>query len=287
MKFIIISGLSGAGKSTALHALEDEGFYCMDNLPLEILDYLVDRTITDLLNINRNTAVCVNSASTPPPQAEQLKALLKKIRRSYSEVHVVFLEASKDSLIQRYNETKRPHPLSGDNTNLNEAIALEHRQLEGIACCADTVVSTTALNRNQLRRFIRTQFSDNDGQTLHLLLQSFGYKKAVPADSDYVFDTRCLPNPYWQPTLREKTGRDEAVIQFFEKHSRCQAMFDQLYRFIENWMPHFIEEGRKTLTVSVGCTGGQHRSVYMVEKLYKALRSNPHCTVRKHHCALH
>ena len=282
MKLIVISGLSGAGKSVALHTLEDEGFQCIDNLPLEIFEYMIGRMTQAPPRPDQKTAICIDVRSLAQ-ETSRFIALLGNLKSSKQvETNLVFIEANTETLIRRYNETRRPHPLGGADNTLQKAIAAEIAQLAEILHHADITITTTGLNQHQLRRQIRMQVCAASTR-LFLTLQSFGFKHAIPANSNHVFDVSCLPNPYWEPHLRELTGKDPRVRGFLEKHQECLEMLDAIATLISRWLPKFVAAGRKNMTVSVGCTGGQHRSVYMVERLYQSFQENPYCSVEKRH----
>ncbi len=281
MRFIVISGLSGAGKSVALHTLEDEGFQCIDNLPVEIFEYMVNRIIQTISASGQKIAISIDVRSLRH-RGNHIIELLDRLKNKNIETNLIFVDANTETLIRRYNETHRPHPLATDGRTLQEAIDAEIEYLMGISQYADTIITTTGLNQHQLRYQIRSQVCHSPNRFC-LTLQSFGFKHSIPPDSNHVFDVRCLPNPYWEPQLRELTGTDERVKKFLESHQECEKMSEQIYTFINFWLPKFAAAGRKTLAVSIGCTGGQHRSVYIVERLYQSLQNHPRCTIEKRH----
>ncbi len=286
MRLIIVSGLSGAGKSIALHALEDEGFYCIDNLPAEFMHALADKLTRGESDLGDKIAVSmdIRSLGHPPNAAVKfnLKPILTRLRRAGVDAGVVFIEADAATLLRRYGEVRRPHPLAHAGNTLEQAIKLERACLDEILMNTDLKINTTDLNHHQLGAHVRSRLCGESGKPA-LLVQSFGYKKGVPPDSDFVFDVRCLLNPYWEPQLRELTGRDAAVSEFLESDAGCNALFEQLLNFIETWFDRFAKNPRSCLTLSVGCTGGQHRSVYMVERLYAALAAQSKYRLSKHH----
>ncbi|MEQ8659547.1 MAG: RNase adapter RapZ [Gammaproteobacteria bacterium] len=265
-RFLIISGLSGAGKTVALHALEDAGYYCVDNLPVGILpqfaSYLAEH---DLPHFER-VAVGIDARNHPEAIAE-LPASLDALREQGVDAELVFIDASDETLLQRFSETRRKHPLSSDVFSLAEAIQRERALLEPIALRADLRLDTTISNVHQLRMSIRELVSGRPTGTLALQFRSFGFKRGVPSDADFVFDVRCLPNPYWETELRDLTGRDEAVRAYLEGMPTVLEMAGDIEAFLETWIARFADVNRSYLTVAFGCTGGRHRSVYMAERL--------------------
>lgn len=271
-QLVIISGRSGSGKSTALHLLEDEGFYCIDNLPVSLLPALVTQLRAEPIGESGRIAVCVD-ARNASRDLSRFQELLQKLPAEVA-VDVVYLDADDHTLIKRFSETRRRHPLSDASTALGEAIARERALLEPIAMRASLKLDTSALNVHELRGTLRARLLGRDSARLSLLFVSFGYKRGIPVDSDLVFDLRVLPNPHWQPALRPLTGRDSEVIKFLEAQSEVDEMFDDIYTLLHKWLPRFMAGNRSYITVSLGCTGGQHRSVYMAERLAKAFSSD-------------
>lgn len=262
MKLLIISGRSGSGKSAALHMLEDLDYYCVDNLPVHLLPALLD----SMKGKQQAIAISVDARNLPDNENE-LPALVKELRNTYQEVEIIYLDANNNTLLKRFSETRRKHPLG--KTNLKDAIETEAHLLEPIANSADLQIDTSHMSTKGLREIIYSRIYKKSQQLPSLLFQSFGYKHGIPIDTDYTFDIRCLPNPYWEKSLREKTGSDKAVIEFFESQTAVKNMYNDIKDFIEKWLPQFEKESRKYLTISIGCTGGQHRSVYLVEQLAK------------------
>lgn len=265
MKLLILSGLSGAGKSVALHMLEDLGLYCVDNLPLSLLEALVDDFSRHGDFSSQGVAVGIDARSRAP-ELESFGECLIRLRRQGVDVETLFLQAEPDILLKRYSETRRRHPLSSTQRALVEAIEAERKLLSPIAEQADLVLDTSLTTMHQLRDSIRRRVHGREG-FFSLMIQSFAYKQGVPSDADFVFDIRCLPNPHWQPGLRPLTGLDTEVAAYLEAEPLTQALFDDIRRYLENWLPRFEMENRSYLTVAIGCTGGQHRSVYMAERL--------------------
>jgi len=270
MKLVIISGRSGSGKSSALHLLEDEGFYSIDNMPVALLPQLVDQLRADAGN-NRKVAVCID-ARNATKDLSRFSELLQSLPADVS-TEVLYLDADDHTLIKRFSETRRRHPLSDAQTALAEAIAREKRLLEPIAMTAGLNLDTSSMNVHELRSTIRARVLGRNAAGLSLLFLSFGYKRGVPIDSDMVFDLRVLPNPHWDPLLRPQTGRDSAVVAFLDQQPDVTEMFNDIFSMLNKWIPRFLANNRSYITVSLGCTGGQHRSVYMAERLARAFSS--------------
>lgn len=265
-RLIIVSGQSGSGKSIALHTLEDVGYYCIDNLPVYLLREFARHLIASDGGIYRKTAVGIDARS----RAEQLRTFsetLAELKAAGIRCEIFFLRASTEVLLKRFSETRRKHPLTDANIPLARAVQLERELLEPIARQADLFIDTSQTNVHQLRDLIRERVEHRSQQSLSLLFQSFGYKNGIPSDADFVFDVRCLPNPYWEPRLRQYTGQDREVVEFLESQPGVDKMFQLLKGFLETWIPAFEAGNRSYLTIAIGCTGGQHRSVYMAERL--------------------
>lgn len=274
MLVIILSGLSGSGKSIALKALEDSGYYCVDNLPASLLVILINHLQTQH---HSHVAVAIDTRSsdsiTVLPQ--QFEMIDKDIRTEF-----IFLDARTDTLIQRFSETRRRHPLGDQNVTLEEAIQHEREMLAAVSSLGHHI-DTSSLRPNALRAFIRDFISDDrDPSRLTLMFQSFGYKHGIPLDADLVFDVRCLPNPFYDPQLKELTGHDPEVIRFMEAQSNTARMLRDIGVFLDSWLPVYMQDNRAYLTVAIGCTGGQHRSVYFAEKLALHFREAAHVLVR-------
>jgi len=257
-QLIIVTGLSGSGKSIALRALEDSGYYCIDNLPATMLATIADHLDAD----HKRIAISIDSRSiaieTLPVHIDQLKS--KNI-----DVQVLFLESNVETLVKRFSETRRKHPLSKDAITLAESIALERDLLGGLGSLGH-VIDTSYLSANTLRGWVKEVVSiEHAGLTL--LFTSFGFKHGIPLDADFVFDVRCLPNPHYDPALRDLTGRDDKVQDFLKDHATVTDMMHDIRNYVEKWLPCFVLDNRSYLTVAIGCTGGQHRSVFLVEQL--------------------
>jgi UPF0042 nucleotide-binding protein len=270
MRLIIVSGLSGSGKTVALHVLEDLDFYCIDNMPAALLDTLVARVVETGDAIYDNLAVGVD-ARNRPDDLTSLPRLLRDLRGRGIQCEVIFLQAEDDILLKRYSETRRKHPLADKGMSLSDAIARERELLGPIIDAAEIVIDTTRTNVYELRDNLRERISGRGENELSILIQSFGFKHGVPADADFVFDLRCLPNPYWDQNLRPLTGRDAAIVEFLDGKDSVQSMYRDILAFLQKWIPQYVDFNRSYLTVALGCTGGQHRSVYMAEKLAREL----------------
>lgn len=266
-RLAIVTGLSGSGKSVALHTLEDEGFYCIDNLPANLLPDVIDKLLASKLDLYDRLAIGIDMRSERE-SADGLLELLKNVRqRKNLKVEVLFLDTDRSMLVTRFSETRRKHPLSTRDLPLITAIDEEARLLDSVKQEADMVIDTTALNLHELRDIIRTHLLSKSSALLSLIFQSFGFKHGTPASSDFMFDVRCLPNPYWEPDLRGFTGRDAPIISFLEQQPEVEAMYLDIRDFTTRWLPYFEAENRSYLTVSIGCTGGRHRSVYLASRL--------------------
>ncbi|MDP1957137.1 MAG: RNase adapter RapZ, partial [Rhodocyclaceae bacterium] len=262
MQLVLISGLSGSGKSIALNVLEDAGYFCVDNLPAALLSGLAGHLLREA---HERVAVAIDmrggrGIAVLPPQLKQLAA-------NQIDVRIIFLDARDEVLIQRFSETRRRHPMADGKITLAEAIATEREALETLKGLGHPI-DTSNLRPNALRAMVKAFIElEADGRELTLLFQSFGFKHGLPLDADLVFDVRCLPNPHYDPLLRPLTGRDAAVIAFLEGEPEVRKMFDDIRRFVDDWLPAYIRDNRSYLTVALGCTGGQHRSVWFAEKL--------------------
>ena len=266
MKLTIVSGLSGSGKSVALHTLEDEGFYCIDNLPAGLIPELLERIRDTYVNLYEHIAISLDARSETS-SLKDFSNIRKKIEKTGIAVEVVFLHTDTQRLVQRFSETRRRHPLSGAGKPLIKAIEDERKLLTEIAANATLTIDTTQMTLHQPRQRIKASIAKTSAG-LSLQFQSFGFKHGAPGDADFLFDVRCLPNPHWDITLRSLTGRDKEVIDFLDAHTEVQDMFHSIRDFLDQWIPAFQRENRAYLTVCIGCTGGQHRSVYLSEKLY-------------------
>ena len=265
MNVFIVSGLSGSGKSIALQALEDLGYYCIDNLPAVLLPAFTKELLATKNVDVENCAVGIDSRNRGFLKA--LPDTLKNIASHGLEYKILFLEAEESVLIKRYSESRRKHPLTDSETVLIEGIRGERELLFPLRTAASRVIDTSHTTAQELRRLVRDFSGGGEDARLTLLFESFGYKHGTPLDADFVFDVRCIPNPYWSSELRELTGKDARVIEFFSDKADAKRMIEDIKNFIENWLPQFQAENRTYITVAIGCTGGQHRSVFIVEAL--------------------
>lgn len=277
-QLVLVSGRSGSGKSIALKVLEDLGFYAIDNLPLHLLSNLLQGTLQE-----SRVAVGVDARSLSKDWG-QFRSLFGQVRERVPMTQVLYLDAADQVLLRRFSETRRRHPLTRFNCTLQDAIADEHVLLMPIAGCADVTIDTSNLNAHGLSVAVRSRFEQMPSSHLQILLQSFGYKRGLPADADFVFDVRCLPNPYWDADLRPLTGKDEAVVRYFEEQDVVQRMLADILQWFKNWLPCFEADHRSYLTLACGCTGGRHRSVYLVERISHSLKAHlPNHTIHVRH----
>lgn len=272
MKLLIVSALSGSGKSIALDTLEDCGYYCIDNLPVTLLEDFINHVMLADQKTYAKTAVGIDARNQSASLAN-FSDILKSIRAKGIDCEIIFMQAEEATLLKRYSETRRRHPLTDLNTPLKEALKIEKEMLIPVAKHANVVIDTSRTHYHQLRELIRDQIGERDYQHISLQFQSFGFKHGVPLDADFVFDARSLPNPYWVPELRALTGKDPAVADFLADQPLVDEFFQDISVFLERWIPRFEAEGRSYLTIAIGCTGGQHRSVYLVEALVKRFNS--------------
>lgn len=273
MQLFLISGLSGSGKSVALKVLEDSDYYCVDNLPAELLATLVEHLRTAGYS-KIAVSIDVRSANS----IQRLPQLLVEVKQHGMDVHMIFLDANSETLVKRFSETRRLHPLSDGIRTLPECVARERELLAEINGIGHRI-DTSEVSASSLRLWIK-EFIHVDRAQLTLLFESFGFKHGLPLDADFVFDVRCLPNPHYDPLLQPLTGRDQAVIDFLEHTPQAIAMFTDIRDFISRWLPCFIADNRSYFTVAIGCTGGQHRSVFLAEKLAQHFSSEQQVLVR-------
>lgn len=270
MHLIIVSGRSGSGKSTALAVLEDNGFYCIDNLPVSLLPDLAERTLHAELSKPR-VAVSIDARNVPS-QLGRFPELLNQLKQQGIHCNVLYLDADETTLLKRFSETRRRHPLTDENRSLAEAINDEIQLLAHIADLADLRIDTTHLNLYQLRDTLQLRLLEQPSPDTSFLIESFGFKRGAPIDADIVFDIRCLPNPYWKLELREHSGLEQPVIDYLNEHADVNELYQDLLIYLEKWLPRLAASNRAYVTVAIGCTGGKHRSVYMVERLGQTLR---------------
>jgi len=265
MKLTIISGRSGSGKSTVLRILEDLGYYCIDNLPASLLPSLADRLTAKTLDI-ANAAVSIDARNIPS-DLRQVTGIIKQLGSGPLSTDIVFLDANSQTLLRRFSESRRKHPLSDKEVGLREAIDRESELLEPLSLLANLNIDTSEMSLHQLRDIIKARLATDGASSMTLQFQSFGFKNGIATDADLVFDARCLPNPYWDSSLRSLTGLSPEVAHFLDSQEEVQKMLSDIQGFLESWLPSFESNNRSYMTVAIGCTGGQHRSVYLSEKL--------------------
>ncbi|MBQ0725337.1 MAG: RNase adapter RapZ [Cycloclasticus sp.] len=281
MKLIIVSGLSGSGKSVTLDTLEDAGFYCTDNLPIALLLDFSRLLVNSKQGLFKRAAVGID-ARNDLESLNQFDQLIDQLQADNINYEIIFLRANKENLLKRFSETRRKHPLSNATTSLDEAIDIEIDRLGPIANHASIQIDTTHTNVHQLHDIIRERICANNNNQLSLQIMSFGYKHGAPNDVDFVFDARCLPNPYWEPNLRHLTGKDPAVIDFLSQQPLVQQYLADSGAFLSRWIPEFSRSKRNYLSIAVGCTGGQHRSVFLTEKLAQHLNGQGLSIITRH-----
>lgn len=261
MEIIIISGRSGAGKSVALRALEDAGYYCVDNIPLDLLPQL-----TDILSQSQSSVAISLDIRNIPNSANTLEQTLNTLQKHH-QLKIIFLEADHSTLIRRYSDSRRLHPLSLKDLSLEAAIDEEYRYLEPLIQHANFIIDTTHLSTHTLAERLREFLRGNSDKELKIVVESFGFKYGIPLDADYVFDVRFLPNPHWDPTLRPMTGLDAPVAEFLNSHTQVNEFIYLTRNYIDTWLPMLEKNNRSYLTIAIGCTGGKHRSVYIAQQL--------------------
>ncbi|MDF2156013.1 RNase adapter RapZ [Vibrio sp. CAU 1672] len=278
MRLIVVSGHSGAGKSVALRVLEDLGYYCVDNLPVNLLDAFVQ----SIAESRQNVAVSIDIRNLPKKRKE-LNDTLTKLKQE-QEAMVLFLDADKETLLKRYSETRRIHPLSlgTKSLSLDQAIELEQELLTPLKAHADLVLNSSGLSLHDLSETVRRRVEGRERKDLVMVFESFGFKYGLPSDADYVFDVRFLPNPHWEPSLRPFTGLDGPIKAFLEQHQSVLDLKYQIESFIETWLPLLEKNNRSYLTVAIGCTGGKHRSVYLTQQIAEYFAQQGHQVQIRH-----
>ncbi len=269
-QLVIISGRSGSGKSTALHQLEDEGYYCIDNLPVALLRSLVEETSREEFGDFRGTAVCIDARNNWN-DLKKFSSVLEHLPATV-ESKILFLDADDTTLIKRFSETRRRHPLSSEQMPLAEAIEMERGLLEPLSSAASLALDTSQMTIYELRDAIKQRLVGNSAGAMSILIQSFGFKRGVPTDADLVFDVRVLPNPHWVKELRLKNGLDKEVENFLESRPMTEDLYGDIRHYLDNWLPRYEDNNRSYLTIALGCTGGQHRSVYLAHRLFQHYR---------------
>lgn len=267
MKLTIVSGRSGSGKSVILHTLEDLEYYCVDNIPPKLIPALLE----DLEDKNISVAISIDARNLSKQQ--ELADIVQRLQKAY-ECTILYIDADNESLLKRFKETRRRHPLTSNAVSLREALIAEKELLEPIIEVADIKLDTTELSAPQLRQLTINYLHKNDETSLSILFESFGFKHGVPPESDFVFDARCLPNPHWDNRLRNKGGDDKEVKDFLEQQPLCMDMLNDIQSFLIKWLPAYQAEQRKYLTIAIGCTGGRHRSVYLANVLAEHFKSS-------------
>ena len=272
MRLVVVSGRSGSGKSTALHLLEDSGFYCIDNLPAGLLPELARQASNTEQNLPK-VAISIDARNLPS-DLKRFPELLMQVQEAGIQCDILFLAATDEVLIKRFSETRRKHPLTDGNMSLAEAIAEELNLLEPIIDRASLKIDTSHLTLYQLRDQIKLRLLSNQTGGPSILIQSFGFKRGVPVDADLVFDVRCLPNPYWKPDLRPFCGKDQPIRDYLDTEPDAQEMYQDIHQFLHKWLPRYAAGERSYMSIAIGCTGGHHRSVYIAERLVKDLASD-------------
>lgn len=281
MRLLIVSGLSGSGKSSTLHLLEDLDYYCVDNIPAVLLETLIEELQRSDDPKFDNCAIGLD-ARPDPEDVDRVSKLVRSIQESGVRCEVVFLTSSADVLLKRYSETRRKHPFSGQGLALADSISFERKLLAPFCDIADLIIDTSRMSVQQLRETIRERVAGRTDSNLALQFESFGFKHGVPGDADFVFDARALPNPYWVTHLRGLTGRDQPVAEYLEEHRSVGRFVDDITAFLERWIPEIRKGNRSYLTVAIGCTGGQHRSVYIAERLAAHFRDHYEWVLIRH-----
>ncbi|NQZ93693.1 MAG: RNase adapter RapZ [Moritella sp.] len=276
MKLIIVSGQSGSGKSIALRVLEDLGYYCVDNLPVTLLPQLLQT-----LNAKTEQVAVSIDVRNLPKEKQELNDIITELKAS-TELTSLFLDTNQSVLIKRYSETRRLHPLTKDDLSLSQAIEIEQQRLRPLALLADLKIDTTELNIHELSEQIKERILGKKKNQLVLVFQSFGFKHGLPMDADYVFDVRFLPNPHWIPELKPYTGLDEPVINYLSQQPEVISFALQIENLLTTWLPLLEKNNRSYVTVAIGCTGGQHRSVFIAEKLAKYFKQQDYVVQTRH-----
>ncbi|WP_299973230.1 RNase adapter RapZ [uncultured Pseudoteredinibacter sp.] len=270
MRLLIISGRSGSGKSTALNVLEDTGFTCIDNLPASLLPTLIRQVRSHGEKDENSYAVSID-ARNDQDDLQEFPDFVVALRQQGLDCQLLYFDADEGTLLKRFSETRRKHPLTDDQTDLRAAIDQESELLAPIASIADLTIDSSHLSLHQLRDLVKKRVAGGESPGMAVLLQSFGFKHGPANDCDLVFDVRCLPNPHWNQSLRALTGQDEAVAEFLSSHQDVRDMLGDIEKYLQRWLPKFADDNRSYMTIGIGCTGGQHRSVFIAEQLYQSL----------------
>lgn len=281
MQLVIVSGLSGSGKSTALHVLEDVGYNCIDNLPVSLLPALVAQI--EIHKDDQHKFAIGIDVRNAWQDLRIFPQMISTLKDAHLPFRVIFLDSQPSVLIQRFSETRRKHPLSDKQLNLAEAINYEQQLLEPIRDAADQIIDTSHLTLHELRDLIKERVVGRSNETgMAILFESFGFKHGIPVNADLVFDARCLPNPHWKPNLRPLTGMDKDVVEFLEEQEAVSEMYGDIENYLTRWLPRYQSNNRSYITIAVGCTGGQHRSVYLTERLQKFFANQFHDVQVRH-----
>lgn len=281
LRLIVVSGLSGSGKSVALNVLEDLGYYCIDNMPAALIESVIEEVRSTSGTGEVRIAIGVD-ARNRQRDLDAMPELVRRLKSRNIQTDLLFLQADDEILLKRYSETRRRHPLAVTGGPLQSAIDRERELLGPVINAADLILDTSRTSVYELAELLRSRVDSRKVAALSILVESFGYKHGIPSDADFVFDMRCLPNPFWVPNLRYKNGLDPEVIEFLESQDKFRAMFTDIRDFLQRWIPEYVSFNRSYLTVAIGCTGGQHRSVCMAERIAAALREN-HADVLTRH----
>ncbi len=265
-RLIIVSGLSGAGKTVVLNTLEDLSYYAIDNLPVSLLNTLIEQFSKEDNNLARQIVIGIDARNSHD-DFSFLPKTITLLRNQDISTELIFIEANDDVLTKRFSETRRKHPLSTDSISLADAIKHERKVIGALAEAADLAIDTSHMQLHELRDIVRERIARRGKATLSLQFMSFGYKNGIPKDADFVFDLRCLPNPYWKKNLRQYSGKDQPIIEFLSKQDSVEQMLNDIEQFLERWIPQFEADNRSYLSIALGCTGGHHRSVFITEQL--------------------
>jgi RNase adapter protein RapZ len=270
-RLIIVSGLSGAGKTVVLNTLEDLSYYAIDNLPVSLLNTLIEQFSEENNSLARQIVIGIDARNSHDDFLF-LPRMIMSLRNQNISTELIFIEANDDVLTKRFSETRRKHPLSSDSVSLTDAIKHERRIIGTLAEAADLAIDTSHMQLHELRDIVRERIAQRGKATLSLQFMSFGYKNGIPRDADFVFDLRCLPNPYWKKNLRQYSGKDQPIIDFLSKQNSVEQMLNDIEHFLERWIPQFEADNRSYLSIAIGCTGGHHRSVFIAEQLAAKFR---------------
>ncbi|MCG8379770.1 MAG: RNase adapter RapZ [Proteobacteria bacterium] len=280
-RLIIVSGLAGAGKTVVLNTLEDLSYYTIDNLPTSLLNTLIEQLLDPDYNLAKQIAIGMDARNSHA-DLSYIPDLFKSLNKKNISTELIFIEASDDVLTKRFSETRRKHPLSSDSVSLSDAIQRERDAIGMLSEVANLRIDTSHMQLHELRNIIRKRIARKEKDRLSLQIMSFGYKNGIPKDSDFVFDLRCLPNPYWKKTLRRYSGKDKPVIDFLSKQESVKKMLEDLKKFFDYWIPQFEADNRSYLSIAFGCTGGHHRSVFIAEQLAKEFEKSGKQIILRH-----